>query len=220
MCTDRSLYIDSLSFSRGGRAILSGVYLQVPSNTVIGILGRNGSGKSTLMNCIFGSSKPDFAFMKCDGEVFRRGYLTKEITYLPQHGFVPKSLSVRKCIELFDLQNSLLTEIPIIQQHMNFKLGNLSLGFAKLFEDLLILYSNANYSLFDEPFVGLSPMYIELFKEHLHDRRPHKGILISDHYYHDVMDVSDEMYLMKEGSLLKIKDKEDLVLHQYLNMFD
>jgi len=34
------------------------------------------------------------------------------------------------------------------------------------------------------------------------------------------MDVSDEMYLMKEGSLLKINGQEDLVLHQYLNMFD
>lgn len=220
MCTDRSLYIDSLSFSRGGRAILSGVYLQVPSNTVIGILGRNGSGKSTLMNCIFGNSKPDFAFMKCDEKVFKRGYLTKEITYLPQHGFVPKNLSVRRCIELFDLQNSPLTEIPIIQEHIHFKFGNLSLGLARLFEDLLILYSKASYSLFDEPFVGLSPLYIELFKEHLHHVRQHKGILISDHYYQDVMDVSDEMYLMKEGSLLKINGQEDLVLHQYLNMFD
>ncbi|WP_104382511.1 ATP-binding cassette domain-containing protein [Sphingobacterium sp. HMA12] len=220
MCTDRSLYIDSLSFSRDGRVILSGVYLQVPGNTVVGILGRNGSGKSTLMNCIFGNSKVDFAFMKCDGKVFKRGYLTKEIGYLPQNGFVPKSLSVSRCIELFDLQNSPLIEIPVIQQHIHFKFGNLSLGFARLFEDLLILYSNTNYSLFDEPFVGLSPLYTELFKEHLHHMRQHKGILISDHYYQDVMDVSDEIYLMKEGSLLKINDREDLMLHEYLSPCD
>ncbi|MDF2519002.1 MAG: hypothetical protein K0R59_4298 [Sphingobacterium sp.] len=220
MCADRSLYIDSLSFSRGGKAILSGVYLQVPSNTIVGILGRNGSGKSTLMNCIFGNSRPDFAFMQCDGKVFKHGYLTKEITYLPQHGFVPKNLPVRRCIELFGLQDSPLTEIPIIQEYIHFKFENLSLGFARLFENLLILYSKASYSLFDEPFVGLSPLYIELFKEHLQHMRQYKGILISDHYYHDVMELSDEMYLMKEGSLLKINGKDELVLHQYLNMSD
>jgi ABC-type cobalamin/Fe3+-siderophores transport system ATPase subunit len=41
------LYIDSLSFSRGGRSILSGLYLTCAKHEVVGILGRNGSGKST-----------------------------------------------------------------------------------------------------------------------------------------------------------------------------
>lgn len=217
MCRDRSLYIDSLSYSRGGRSILSGIYLKIPSNTAVGLLGRNGSGKSTLMNCIFGNSKPDYAFMKCNGRLFQRGHLTKEITYLPQCGFVPKNLSVSRCIALFGLQDSPIRDIPVIQQHIHFTVGNLSLGLARLIEDLLILYSKASYSLLDEPFVGLSPLYIELFKEHFSYMRQYKGILIADHSYRDIMDVSDEIQLMKEGTLLKINGKEHLVLHQYLS---
>ena len=157
--------------------------------------------------------------MKCNGKVFNRGYLTNEITYLPQGGFVPKNLSVNQCIDLFDLQESPLIEISVVQQHIHFNFGNLSLGLAKLFEGLLILYSKACYPLFDEPFAGLSPLYIELFKEHVSDMKQHKGMLISDHYYSDVMDVSDDMDLMKEGLLLKINGMEDLVLYQYLNEF-
>nr|WP_288812111.1 hypothetical protein [uncultured Sphingobacterium sp.] len=78
-----------------------------------------------------------------------------------------------------------------------------------------ILYSKASYSLLDEPFVGLSPLYIELFKEHFSYTRLYKRILIADHSYRDVMDVRDETQPMKEGALLKINGKEHLVFSQY-----
>ena len=108
---DHSLYIDSLSYSRNGRAILSGVYFELPENSIVGILGRNGSGKSTLMNCIFGNSRPDFAYMRCNGKVFKRGYHTGEISYLPQHGFVPNNLSVRQCVDLLAIQKTPIIEM-------------------------------------------------------------------------------------------------------------
>jgi ABC-type lipopolysaccharide export system ATPase subunit len=109
--------------------------------------------------------------------------------------------------EIFQLSNNIF----------HFTVGNLSLGLARLIEDLLILYSKASYSLLDEPFVELSPLYIELFKEQFSYMRQYKGILIADHSYRDIMDVSDEIQLMKEGTLLKINGKEHLVLHEYLS---
>lgn len=101
MLYDRNLYIDSLSFSRGGRKIISSLFLTFGPNEVIGILGKNGSGKSTLMNIIFGEIKPDFAFMRCLGVKFEKGYRTKEIVYLPQEGFLPRELRLSEAIRFF-----------------------------------------------------------------------------------------------------------------------
>lgn len=219
MPLDRSLYIDSLSYSRQGRTILNGLFLELETSTIVGVLGRNGSGKSTLMNCIFGNCKSDFSYMKCDGKVFNKGYGTKQITYLPQYSFIPKHLTLLRIIRYFELEHSPIMDIAIVKERLLSKIKELSTGFVRLFECLLILYSKANYSLLDEPFSGLSPIYIDMLKEHILIVKDMKGILISDHYYTDVADVSDRLVLLKNGSLMPIQNMEDLVLHQYLKEY-
>lgn len=215
MPIDRSLYIDSLSFSKNGRAILSGVYLEVPDRTIVGILGRNGSGKSTLMDCIFGTLKPDFAYMRCNNKKFNRTN-NVEITYLPQAGFVPRQLTIKECIKLFGLQKSPIVDIPIIREDIHFKFSVLSSGQIRFIESLLILYSRASYSLFDEPFAGLSPHYMEMLTEHFKYMKSSKGMLISDHYYRDVMALSDQLFLMKACGLQKLAGAQDLISYGYL----
>ncbi|UXD71360.1 ATP-binding cassette domain-containing protein [Sphingobacterium faecium] len=216
MPLDRSLYLDSLSYSRGGRMILSGLFLELEPSTIVGLLGRNGTGKSTLMNCIFGNCKPDFAYMKCDGQIFNQGYKTKKITYLTQYSFIPKRLTLLRAIQYFDLEDSPIMDIDIVKERLLSKIGDLSTGLVRLFECLLVLYSKANYCLLDEPFSGLSPLYIDMIKQHILAVKSLKGILISDHYYTHVMDVSDRLLLLTGASLKSVQKIEDLVLHQYL----
>ncbi|MDR3008010.1 MAG: ATP-binding cassette domain-containing protein [Sphingobacterium sp.] len=217
---DNTLYIDSLSFSRGGKNIITNLYLTCGPNDVVGIVGRNGSGKSTLMNIIFGQTKPDFAFMRCNGVKFEKGYQTKEIVYLPQGGFLPRELLLSEALRFFEIDDPDLLELPFIQQNFKNRLSSLSLGMIRFFETLLILHTKHSFSLLDEPFIGLSPIYIDLIKEHIQLVKHRKGILISDHYFRQVMDISDRLYLLKDSRLIQVFSEDDLVFGGYLNHID
>lgn len=48
-----------VSKSLGGRAVLSGVHLEVESGTILVVLGTSGAGKSTLLRLVAGLSDPD-----------------------------------------------------------------------------------------------------------------------------------------------------------------
>lgn len=218
--SDNNLYIDSLSFSRGGNDIITNLYLTCGPNEVVGILGRNGSGKSTLMKIIFGQTKPDFAFMRCQGEKFEKGYQTRKIVYLPQEGFLPRQLLLSEALHFFEIDDPNLLELPFIQQNFKNRLSHLSLGMIRFFETLLILHTKHSFALLDEPFVGLSPIYIDLIKEHIQLVKHRKGILISDHYFRQVMDISDRLYLLKDSRLIQVLNEDDLIFGGYLNHMD
>jgi Fe-S cluster assembly ATP-binding protein len=63
------LRIEALSLARGGRAILSGVNLDVPEGHVHALLGPNGSGKSSLAYALMGCAgyAPDAGRILVDG---------------------------------------------------------------------------------------------------------------------------------------------------------
>jgi ABC-type multidrug transport system, ATPase component len=218
--SDNALYIDSLSFSRGEKNIITNLYLTCGPHEVVGILGRNGSGKSTLMNIIFGQTKPDFAFMRCNGVKFEKGYQTKEIVYLPQGGFLPRALLLSEALRFFEIDDPDLLELPFIQQNFKNRLDNLSLGMIRFFETLLVLHTKHSFCLLDEPFAGLSPLHIDLIKEHIQLVKYRKGILISDHYFRQVMNISDRLYLLKDSRLIQVLNEDDLVFGGYLNHMD
>ena len=220
MLYDRNLYLDSLSFSRGGRKIISNLFLTFGPNEVIGILGKNGSGKSTLMKIIFGETKPDFAFMRCQGVKFEKGYRTKEIVYLSQEGFLPRELRLSEAIRFFEIDDSHLLELSFIHENLNRHLGNLSLGMIRFIETLILLHTKHSFVLLDEPFVGLSPIFIEVISAHIERVRHRKGILIADHYFRQVMDVSDRLYLLKDSHLIHVSNQEDLVFEGYIKQID
>lgn len=213
---NQSLYIDSLSYTRSGYKILDSIYLDLPKNSILGLLGRNGSGKSTLLNIIFGNLKPDFAYMKCDGVKFEKGYKTNIISYLPQGQLFPYNMKVKDIIRFMPCQESYLYEIDIIQKNLNLKLYQFSAGEARVIEILLILYSNRPYLLLNEPFTKLSPILITFLKSHILLVKEMKGIIVSDHNFADVFEISDNLRLLHNSNLVKVNDFNDLTFFNYI----
>jgi ABC-type lipopolysaccharide export system ATPase subunit len=81
----------------------------------------------------------------------------------------------------------------------------------------LVLENNKKFALLDEPYNGLSPVAIEKINTLILQNKAKKGIIITDHNYKNVIEISTDLYLMKAGALSKIKSTEDLVFHGYLN---
>lgn len=59
---------ENLSVEIGGRRIVDNVSLEVPSGTVLGVLGPNGCGKSTLLRTLYRAQKPSAGVVRVGGD--------------------------------------------------------------------------------------------------------------------------------------------------------
>jgi ABC-type lipopolysaccharide export system ATPase subunit len=214
------LEIDSIQKNYGHKSVLSDVFLQCRTGEIIGILGRNGSGKSTLLQIVSGLISADFKRITINKLLKNtNSKICQDISYLSQDNFIPKHFSVKTAIQLSIDKNNIQTflEDNLINSIIDNKINQLSGGELRYLEIKLVLENNKKFALLDEPYNGLSPVAIEKINTLILQNKAKKGIIITDHNYKNVIEISTDLYLMKAGALSKIKTTEDLVFHGYLN---
>lgn len=213
------LKVDSVQLDYNGRKILQGIYLDCHDNEVVGLLGRNGCGKSSLLKIIFGTVQPTFKHISIDDLVIDKGYQHNHIAYLPQHHYLPNNLSIKK-LSSFLVDPDCWSEFAkheIFQKHQHKKPKQISGGEIRQIETLMILYSSAKYILLDEPFIHLSPLQAIEFKEIIRLRAKSKGIIVTDHQYRSILEISDRVFLLNDGYTNSIHETADLIKHGYIN---
>lgn len=213
------LHVDSIEKSFGEKKLLKDIFISCETGEIVGILGRNGSGKSTLLEIIFGTIPAENKFVRVGNKVIKNSFDNKNlIHYLPQNHFLPSHLKIKTIIELFCNRENAekLKNHNSIKRFLNDKPKNLSGGEKRLIEILLVLYSDCKYVILDEPFHSLSPKITDEIKILIKDQSAEKGIIITDHQYQNVMEISDKIMLLKEGSIIKINTIDDLKKHFYI----
>lgn len=205
------LEADGILLQFGDRPILSSVYLTCETGKITGLLGRNGQGKSCLMKIIYGVLPCDKS-IRIDGlaqhEAFKRPDL---LLYLPQSNFIPKSLSLRRVFQDFALDfQSFAARFPAFASKYKSSVASLSGGEHRLVELYVIVKSTSYFVMLDEPFTHLSPLQIENVKELLLEEKTTKGLLITDHLYSHVLDVSDSFYILANGKTHLAKSPGDI----------
>lgn len=212
------LEFDSLELSYDTRSILSAVYMKCAVGEVVGVLGRNGSGKSSMMKIVFGSLKGSHQSIRIDGASLPPNHLRKRlIGYLPQEGLLPSFISIRKAFQLFNIDEAeIIQDFPEVGEFLSFTSKQLSGGYLRIVEALLILKSKAPFCILDEPFSGLMPVHIEKMKQLITKEKSKKGIIITDHMYRHVMDITDRLYVLANGKTYLVKGEADLVARGYV----
>jgi len=84
-----ALAAHDLSFSYAGRAVVSGVSLEVPAGEMLGIVGPNGSGKTTLLRLLSGVVRPSRGAVSILGRPaveYSRRELAQLVAVVPQGG--------------------------------------------------------------------------------------------------------------------------------------
>ena len=214
-----NLHVDSITKSYDLKTIISDVYMSINQGDIVGLLGRNGSGKSTLLKIIFGSLKAENKFVRVDGQVIRNlrdG--RKLINYLPQHNFLPENIKVGTIINTFCKNgvSKILLNKDSIKNNLDKKNNQLSGGERRIIEIYLILYSEANFILLDEPFNGVAPIYKEDIKQAIKEESVNKGIIITDHDYRNVLDISTRLIIIRDACTKELEDRSQLIEYGYL----
>ena len=212
-----TLEIDGVVLEFGSKRILQDVYLKIETGKVVGLLGRNGSGKSCLMNIIFGQLIPNEKSIRLNDKCHLHKHFPKEvITYLPQFGFIPKSLTINSVFKDYEIDaDRFYHYFPEFRKLNKSKIKHLSGGEHRVIEIYIILVSKSQFCMLDEPFSQVMPRHIDAIKEIIINEKKHKGILISDHLYEHIIDVCDEIKLITDTVLVQIDDVIDIERYGY-----
>ncbi len=205
------LEADSIQLKFGERKILSDIYLKCETGKITGLLGRNGQGKSCLMKIIYGT-------LECEKSVRFDNHSQKEafkrtdlLLYLPQFNFIPKSLSLKRVFQDFNVDFKPFVDMfPEFETKFKTSISNLSGGGQRLVELYVIVKSKSQFVMLDEPFTHLSPIQIEKVKELLLEEKTNKGLLITDHMYRQVLDICDNLYVLADGKTYLTNSVDDI----------
>ena len=214
------LHVDSIRKSFGERVILSDIFLSCKKGEIVGLLGRNGSGKSVLLKIIFGIEPAENKFVRANKKVVNSVSDARNlINYLPQSNFLPSQLKIRHIVRLFlpFKKAEEVLNLDAIQSLLDKRFGILSGGEKRIIEILLMLHSEAEFILLDEPFNGVSPIVIESLMTNIKKEKNKKGFVITDHDYENVLQIADKILYLENGVLKEISDKEQLLQLGYLN---
>ena len=216
---NQRLEFDSIQLSFGNGNLLSNIYMLSEKGKITGLLGRNGSGKTTLMKIVFGATTFEQKSVRINSQSLGLNYLSENlIAYLPQRNLIPSYLTISKAFALFEIpEANVLEYFPETYNMMNFKPAGLSGGYLRIFEIFLVLKSKAMFCLLDEPFSGLTPVYVERIKMILLETKKQKGIIITDHLHRHVVEIADSLYLLANGQTYRIEDPAQLISLGYVN---
>lgn len=212
------LEADSIQLTFGHRKILSDIYLKCETGRITGLLGANGQGKSSLMKIIYGTLDHEKS-VRVDHVAQHKTHKQPGLfRYLPQFNFIPKLRSLKKIFEDFELDYSSFEQtFPMFGAKYKDVVSSLSGGEQRIIEVYVIVKSATYFAMLDEPFSHLSPIQIEKIKELLLEEKENKGILVTDHMYRHVIDICDQIYVLKNGTTYSTKNTEDIERLGYVN---
>ena len=226
-----ALEIKNVSKSFDGVSVLNNLNLKIFPGSINGLLGENGSGKTTLFNLILGILKAD------SGKIYAKDHTL--ISLMPTHercnkfciAYVPQKISVFQNLscqdnikgiaqlmmkdsrKIDDVCDRLLTEFSLLDV-AKIRANDLSSGQKKKLSIARALIGEPEIILLDEIFATLSPKIIESIKNlivNLQTSRKSLSILISDHIWQHVNDLSDIVHILSDGEIIKSQKPADIV---------
>lgn len=194
------------------------VSIKVEKGTIHAIVGENGAGKSTIMRIAYGFYKADSGEILVDGKVVSiknpHDAIALGIGMVHQHFMLVDTMTAAENIVLgaetgsagnLDLDKA---NRDILALSNELRLGvdpkayieNMSVGQQQRVELLKALYRNAELLILDEPTAVLSPQEVEEFFSILRRMREQgKTIIIITHKLDEVLAISDEVTVMRDG---------------------
>ena len=213
------LAADGLVKSCGGRAVVSGVSLEIAAGEIVGLLGPNGAGKTTTFSMVVGLVRPDGGAVRLgdrdltDLPMYRRA--RAGISYLPQEPSVFRKMTVEQnllaILETLDLTpverrqraDELVEEFGLgaVRSHRAFTLSG---GERRRVEIARSLVLSPSFLLLDEPFAGIDPIAV-LDIQAIARRLASSGIgvLVTDHNVRETLSIVDRAYIIHDGQILR-----------------
>ena len=219
------LELKNISFTRDNKKILDNINLTIDTDKFVVITGPNGSGKSTLAKIIMGIEKPD------SGKIILEG---QDVTDLPINERAKLGVAFAfqqpirfKGITVFDLLKlssekeinkaeacEILSKVGLcakeyVDREIN---SSLSGGEIKRIEIATVAVRNSKFTIFDEPEAGIDLWSFQSLIKVFEDmRKIVKGTTLIISHQERILNIADEVILIKQGKIEKRGSTEQLL---------
>ncbi len=211
------LTVDSVVVRFGQKTVLSGGYITSQKGMVTGLLGRNGAGKSCMFRALMGGLKVEYVQVHIDGESLDLKRIGHRIKYLPQGRMIPEGMTLKRTFDLYRVDFwSFALQFPQFTRYAHSRLWEMSGGEARLAELYLVLMTDGDFCILDEPFSQIAPLHIEAVQRLIREKSREKGIIVTDHNYEAISKVTDNLFVIADGYTFPVESRDDLVRHGYL----
>jgi simple sugar transport system ATP-binding protein len=204
------------------------INIKVAPGTIHAIVGENGAGKSTAMRIAYGFYTADSGEILIKGQTVQintpHDAIALGVGMVHQHFMLVDTMSVAENIVLgaepgtpvaLDLGQA-AAEIRKLSEEFklavdpNALIENLSVGQQQRVELLKALYRHAQLLILDEPTAVLTPQEVDEFFVILKRMREQgKTIVIITHKLAEVLAISDEVTVMRDGKVVgRVQTKE------------
>ena len=229
----KSIKLSDIEFSYPGkdRAAVDGVNMNIPVNSVIGLVGSSGSGKSTLIDLLLGLLTPQQGSLYVDDiritSENKRGWQNL-LGFVPQSiflsegsiaeniafGIPAKEISIKQVNKALNLAN--LTElVEQLPGGINTKVGErgvqLSGGQRQRIGIARALYHEAKVLVFDEATSALDGITEKIVMDAIHEFSGQKTIIMIAHRLKTV-EKCDLIYFMEHGKIIDNGTYQELVV--------
>lgn len=219
--------IDAKAVSKryGKTLAVNNISLKVEPGELSVLLGPNGAGKSTLIKSICGLLRFQGS-VTIDGFDNRSSDAKKILGYVPEIPALYPMLTVYEHMEFIAKAYRLVdwgARAKDLMQRFEMddkltKLGKeLSKGMQQKLSVCCALLPSPKAVILDEPLVGLDPHGIREIKTVIADlKRDGCALLISTHMIESMEENWDTTYILKEGSVAAVCDREEISQEQSL----
>lgn len=188
--------------------------LDLPENSITGVVGENGNGKTTLLNIVAGELQSSGDFNYFNHHEYTSWSSRKDfIGFIPQripkwHGTLEQNLYLKAAIEgissqFIDQELNELLDFLDLQKFRHLKWTEISTGYRLRFELARVLLGKPRLLVLDEPLANLDintqQKFLSDLKTLLSDRSYPIAMLLSSQQLHEIESVADQMLFLKSG---------------------
>lgn len=225
------LELQNIIFERDNKKILDNINLKINTNKFIAITGPNGSGKSTLVKIIMGIEKPDSGKIIFDGKDITNLAINERanlgIAFAFQQPVKFKGITVYDLLKIASKKDinkieacNILSKVGLCaKEYVDREVNNsLSGGELKRIEIATVALRQSKLTIFDEPEAGIDLWsfgnLIEVFEDM---RNLIKGTTLIISHQERILDIADEVILMKSGKIDQIGTSKDIIYSNFSN---
>lgn len=231
------LEMKDISKSFPGVKALDRAKLTVRAGTVHALMGENGAGKSTLMKCLFG------IYHKDEGEIFLEG---KQVEFESAKQSLDNGVSMvhqelNQVRQTRIMDNIWLGRFPkkglFIDEEKMYKdtleifkkldinldpkqrVKDLSISESQMVEISKAVSYNSKIIVMDEPTSSLTEKEVmHLFKIIRALKEDGVGIIYISHKMEEILEISDEVTVMRDGKWIATKDAGEVTTDEIINL--
>lgn len=234
------LTMEDISKSFPGVQALDNVSLSVKAGTVHALMGENGAGKSTLMKCLFGIYNKDSGHIYLDGKEVDF-HSSREAL---DHGVAMVHQELNQALKRSVMDNiwlgrypKIIPGLPFVSQKKMFShttdvfkelaidvnpktiMSTMPVAQRQMVEIAKAVSFHAKVIVFDEPTSSLTEVEVEHLFRIIHMLRDRGcGIIYISHKMEEILRISDEVTIMRDGQWVATRHAADLTMNEIIRL--